>query len=155
MSETKALRRRVVQAFPYTLRVEDASGDAFESVFRIAYDLNAFTAFEEVTGINVMENLGVVFDKPSVPLTTALLWAGLQIYHPEYAGAEGLETIRANVTLSQIRAVRVACSEAFLLSLPKEQAAKIRQSVLDAAQAAVDGVKLPNVESPSSTPASV
>lgn len=152
MSEQSTLRRRITPSVPFTLRVEDADGAEFSTSFRVAFDLNAFCLFEEETGINILRDLGVVFDRPSVRLLTALLWAGLQLNHIEYAGAEGLATIRANVSLANLAEVKRVCTEAFLAQLPKDQAAKLRAAAEAAAKALAEGTS-PNVESPSSTTA--
>lgn len=148
-TEITPLRRRITPSVPFTLRVEDVDGGTFESSFRVAYDLNAFSLFEETTGINVLQNLGIVFDKPSISLITVLLWVGIRLYHPEYRGLDGLETLRANITMDTLSEVKTACTEAFLLSLPKEKAAKLRADAVAAANGGAD----PNGQSPASTTA--
>lgn len=154
MSETTSpLRRRLTPSVPFTLRVEDSDGSVFESSLRVAFDLNAFALYEDVTGINVLRDLGVVFDAPNVTILTALLWVGLRLYHPEYHGIQGLETLRANITLANVKDVKAACTTAFLAQLPKEQADKLRKQAEEAAAAAKAGVPAPNAQSPASTPA--
>ena len=120
-----ALRRRITPSVPFTLRVEDGK-DIFEQSFRLSFDLNAFVLFEDTVGVNLLQNLSSIFDSPSVTTLTALFWVAIQENHPEYAGEDGLQILRSNVTLSNLGDVRLACSQAFLAQLPAEQAAKIK-----------------------------
>lgn len=143
MSEKPTLRRRITPSVPFTLRVEDETG-VFESHLKIAFDCNAFVSFEEETGINILRDLGVVFDRPNVKLLTALLWAGLQLNHPEYDGREGLITLRANIGLGNIKDVKAACTQAFLAGLPKEQSERLAKEAEERLRAATEGQR-PNV----------
>jgi hypothetical protein len=143
MSERPTLRRRITPSVPFTLTVEDTDGSKFSSSLRVAFDCNAFVAFEQETGINILRDLGVVFDRPNIRLLTALFWAGLQLNHPEYEGAEGLDVLRANIGLSNIKDIKEVCTKAFLLQLPKEQAARLEQEAAEKLKAVAEG-KSPN-----------
>lgn len=129
MSEKTALRRRVTPSVPFTFEVEDANGDKFEQSFRLAYDLNAIALFEEVTGHNLLREIDVLFKNPSVTTITAMVWAGLQPYHADdFGSVEGLQIVRANLTLPQLTGALSKCIEAFLSQLPKEKADAIRKA---------------------------
>jgi hypothetical protein len=143
MSEN-TLRARITPTVPFTLHVENADGSTFDSGFQIAFDCNAFTAFEEVTGINILRDLAVVFDKPNVRVLTALLWAGILLNHPQYDSPEGLRNLRANIGLANIPAIKEACTRAFLAQLPKEQSERLKKEADERAQALAEG-KSPNV----------
>ena len=135
MNQKSPLRRRIVKPVPLSLTYDDGNGGSFTEHYRLAFDLNSMALFEEETGMNMFKEIGTVLSTASVTVITALLWAGLQMYHSDYAGHEGLEVIRANVVLPQFGAIMEACMEAFLEQLPKDQQEKIRA----AANARVNG----------------
>jgi len=127
MAEKSALRRRICPSVPFTLHVEDADGSSFDQSFRLAYDLNSMAAFDEITGKNLFRDLGTILDDPSIANVSALLWAALLLNNPEYAGRAGLEVVRANLSLTQLKPALEACCEAFVSQLPKETADALRK----------------------------
>ena len=119
------LRRRITPSVPFHLKVEDADGGSFTLSFKVSYDFNAMALVEEVTGMSMIT--GDVFDNPSCSNISALLWAGIQENHPDYAGQKGLQAIRSCLNIATATEALKAINEAFLLALPKEQADLIRQ----------------------------
>lgn len=143
MSETNPLRRRITSSVPFTLHIEDEQG-VQELGLRVALNLNSFCLFEEVTGINVLQNLGVVFDKPNVSIVSALLWAGLQENHADqFDGPEGLSLLRANLTMDQIKVAKATNTAAFLVGLPEKERERLSKAAEEAAKARAEG-KSPN-----------
>lgn len=134
MAEKSLFRLRNTPSVPYVLHVDDADGSGFDTSFKLAYDMNAFAAFEEVTGLNLLAHLGSVLDNPSVTTVSALFWAALHLNHPEYANGAGLRAIRANLTLANAKSALAACLEAFMAQLPPAQAAKMKAAQEKAAQ---------------------
>ena len=140
------LRRRITPSVPFILTYEDESGKYSDS-FRIAYDWNTLALVEEQLGKNMLLDIGVVLDNPSIRNVSVLLWAGVQIYQPEYAGEEGLEVLRCNLTIATAKEAKEACTSAFVQQLPPEQVA----AMAAAAAAAAKGE--PRPLEPSPTPA--
>ncbi len=127
MTTKSPLRRRITPAVPFLLHVEDAEG-TFDQSFQIAYDLNSMALFEEATGLNLFRDIAKILAERSVRIVTALFWAGVQIHHADsYAGQEGLESLRANVTLPEFGRIMEACLQAFMTQLPKETQEKLKQ----------------------------
>lgn len=126
MNQKSVLRRRIVKATPLALTFDDGNGGTVTEHFRIAFDLNSMVLFEEETGLNMFKEIGSVLSTASVTIITALFWAGIQMYHMDYRGEEGLEIIRTNLTLLHFGPILQACVQAFLEQLPKEQQAKIK-----------------------------
>ena len=61
-------------------------------------------------------------------IVTALFWAGVQINHAaDYAGLEGLEILRSNITLPEFGPIMEACLMAFMTQLPKEKQAELKR----------------------------
>jgi hypothetical protein len=149
MPEKSAIRRRIVPSVPFTLSGEDEGGK-FELSFRLAFDLNAFTEFEEVTGLNALSNMHAVWDAPTVGTITALFWAALLKNHAEdYAGPQGLREVRSLLTFADCKPAFKACIEAFISQLPPEKAAEIRKRQKDIAEG--KPVDVPLAEGPTTT----
>lgn len=138
------LRRRIAPSIPFILNYEDADGTKVSESFRLAYDFNSFTLIEETLHTNLLMDIGPLLDAPSVRSISVLLWAAVQLNHPQYEGAEGLEAIRCNMTLATAKEAKEACSEAFLTQLPVEQRAKLKAQ----AEAAQAGEQIPLAQSP-------
>ena len=141
--EKSPLRRRITPSVPYTLSVENADGSTFEQSFKLSFDLNAITTFETVTGVSLLTNMGQILEQPSVATSTALFWVAILGNHPEWAGQEGLEILRSNITLDKLAGIRRACVDAFLTQLPKEKADAIRSKMAEAEKAAAEGTEIP------------
>lgn len=153
MSDTKsALRQRIAPAVPFALNVENADGSKFTVTFQLAYDLNAFTLVEQVTGLSMLTDLGKVFDEPTVATVSAMFWAALQINHPEYEGFVGLRSVRNLLTIADTKPALDACTSAFIAQLPKEQADRLRALAAAKAEAAKAATEAPLVQG-QSTPA--
>jgi hypothetical protein len=129
MSEKSVLRRRITPSVPFTFNVENADGSKLTHSVKLAYDLNSLALLEEASGCNLLRDMGLLFNNPSVSLVTAMVWAGLQINHAEdFGGKEGLELVRNFLTLPQLKDALTQCIEAFLSQLPKEKADAIKAS---------------------------
>lgn len=128
-----SIRERIVPSVPFSISWEDETGKN-EVSFRVAFDLNAFTDFEEVTGLNALTDMGPVWDSPNIGTVTALLWAAIQLNHPEYVGTAGLRALRRLLTVADCKAAFKACIEAFISQLPPEKAAEIRKRQKDIAE---------------------
>lgn len=135
------LRRRITPFVPFVLKYTDESGE-YASNLKIAYDWNSLALVELELGKNMLLDIGAVLDNPSIINVSVLLWAGLQIYHPEYEGAEGLEAVRSNLTIATAAEAKAKCSEAFVKQLPPEQVAAMEK----AAAAAAAGQAAPPLE---------
>lgn len=123
-----AIRRRISPSVPFTLTFEDSEGKASFS-YRLSYNLNSLTLVEEVLGLSMFTDIGTVVTNPSVKNVSVLLWAALQENHPEYEGVEGLEVVRQNLTIAQLRDTLNACSEAYVKQLPLEQQKNIEARI--------------------------
>lgn len=133
MSEQKTpMRRAVSPSVPFILDIEDANGDKFSESFQLCFDCNAFAAFEEATGLSMIDNLQQVWGKPSIRNVTAMFWAAAIENQPEYANIEGLKLIRHNMRLSVVGAAFKALKKAFALQLPKD-----KREALEAREAAI------------------
>lgn len=136
-----AMRRRISPSVPFTLTFEDEKGKASFS-YRLAYNWNSLALAEEKLGQSMIVDIGTAFDNPSVTNVSVLLWAALQEYHSEdFAGDEGLELVRQNMTISIATAARSACSDAYVKQLPLEQQEKLKKAVAEMAALAAAGVK--------------
>lgn len=125
MSEKTAVRNRITPTAPFILEIKDVQGTQQQSLL-VSFDLNAFAAFEEITGTSLLANVEAIIGNPSVTQLTALLWAGLQDQQDDYKGLVGLRNLRHNLTLPQFAAAKQACLEAFLSQLPAEREAALR-----------------------------
>ena len=132
--EKSLLRRKETPFVPFALEVEDADGSLQTYHLKLAIDLNVQVAFELETGISMITDMSRIWDNPSVQTTTALFWAALREYHPEFSTHAALVSLRSNIAPNQLVAIQNACLEAFLLSLPKDRAEKIRAN-MEAAKA--------------------
>jgi hypothetical protein len=121
------LRKRITPSVPFTLNVEDDNGDKFTQTFDLAYDLNTLILIEEKLGKSSFTDLGEILDNPTATNVSILFWAAVQINHPEYAGEEGLQLVRTNLTVGTAKAAMAACSEAFVAQLPEEQVKKLKE----------------------------
>jgi len=134
-----ALRKRITPSYPLRLVVRNADDSTFELNFRLSYDFNAMALVEEHTGFSMFD--GSIFKNPSATNVSVLLWAGIQEYcGDDYTGDEGLRVIRSYLDLENVQVAQEAINEAFLVSLPKEQADLIRKAAAAAIKSAADGV---------------
>ena len=136
-------RRRVSPSIPFILNVEDETGK-FSQSFRLCYDLNKLALVEQELGKSALLDIGELFDNPSVTSVSVLLWAAVQEYNPEYAGKDGLEEIRYNLTIGTAKEAMDACREAFLKQLPAEQVARLKAII----EARIAGQPVPLATSP-------
>lgn len=136
------LRRRITPFVPFILKYEDSSGKYADS-FKVAYDWNSLALVEIELGKNMLLDIGQVLDNPSVTNISVLLWAGVQIYHPEYEGPEGLEVLRSNLTIATAKEAKEACSEAFVKQLPAEQVEAMKRAA-EAAEKAIEAGETPS-----------
>ena len=133
------LRRRISPSVPFTLTFEDAEGK-FSASYRLAYNWNSLALAEMELGRNLLLEMGVILENPSITTVSILLWAALQENHEEeFAGKEGLELLRQNLTLSVARAAKEACGEAYTKQLAPEQIAAIEKAQKAAEEAAAAG----------------
>lgn len=139
MEEKSLLRRKETPFVPFALEVEDADGSLQTYHLKLAIDLNAQVTFELETGISMLTEMSRVWDTPSVNTTTALFWAALREYQPELSTHAALVSLRSNIAPNKLVAIHNACQEAFLRSLSKERADKIRANM----EAAKAGKELP------------
>lgn len=125
MSNKVTFRERITPSVPLTLSIADETGTQELSLL-VSFDLNAFVAFEEVTGVNLLTNVEAILTAPSVSILTALLWAGLQEKQDTFAGILGLKAVRNVLTLPQLAPAKKACIEAFFSQLPPEKEKRLR-----------------------------
>ena len=137
MEKKSALRRRVTPSVPLLLNVEDADGSKFSVSLKLSYDFNAMALVEEVTGLSMLT--GSIFERASVSLLSAMVWAGALAEQPEYEGRQGLEAIRSYMSMASVPEIQKAVNEGFLSALPKEQADRIREEMKKAAEAREKG----------------
>lgn len=74
---------------------------------KLCFSTMAFCTLEEKLKINALDSN--IWTNPSVSMRTALLWAGLQTYHPEYT----LEVVRSSLPLPQLGKLFEMVMEAF------------------------------------------
>jgi hypothetical protein len=144
-----ALRRRVSASVPFILTYENEDGTKFSDSFRLCYDFNKLALVEEILGKSVLLDIGEILDNPSVKNVSVLLWAAVLENHPEYEGAEGLETIRYNLTTWTAKEALTACTDAFMKQLPLEQ----QQRLKDIQEKRAAGEKTPPLAPSPETPA--
>lgn len=126
-------------SFPYTVVLLDRTGAKHEVSFRLTFDFRALALVEAHTGLSLLTQAGAMFQEMSVTNLTIMFWAAIQASHPEYAGKAGLEAVRSYFTLGNVEGMCDAVQEAFLVSLPPEQEAAIRASLL--AEKTKSGIK--------------
>ena len=133
------LRRRISPSVPFTLTFEDEQGKASFS-YRLAYNWNSLALVEEKLGKSMILDIGELFESPNVTTVSVLLWAALQENHADdYAGDEGLELVRQNLTIPEAKKALAACSDAYVKQLPEEQQERVRKLV----EAAKAGEQVP------------
>jgi len=144
------MRRRISPSVPFTLTFEDEQGKASFS-FKLAYNFNSLALVEEKLGVSMLTDIGEIIDAPTVQNVSVLLWAAVQENHADdYAGEDGLETIRMNLTIAQTKDALNACSRAYVKQLPAEQQERIARIVA----AKEEGSEAPPLsQSPAETPA--
>lgn len=126
MPEKSAFRRRVTPSVPFMLTINEPNGEVWKLGFQLVFDLNRLCLFEETVGLSFLQNMTRILIAPSVTTLTTLLWVGAQ---DTFAGPEGLEAIRANVTLADLPAVKEACIKALLAQLPPDVAKKLADTI--------------------------
>jgi hypothetical protein len=114
---------------PFTLDVQGEAG-MVRLGLRLSYDFNALVLVEQGTGYSLLS--GTIFNHLNVNNVSILLWAALRANHPEYRGDEGLERVRALLTLRNSDSVVEAVQECFIKNLPDDQQARIRKAIDDA-----------------------
>jgi len=145
MADT-ALKKRIIQALPLTLDVQDDGGVTEKKEFHICYDFNAAAALQEKTvckkypmGIKLTEL--AAWSHVGEPIfISALFWAGIIARHPEYNSDEGLEVIRSYMDERNSDVITKACWDAYLLNLPKQK----REFMEDVKRKAEAGLKQPD-----------
>lgn len=125
MSAKTPFRRCVSKPVPFLLHVDSVEGQ-FDISFQLSFDFNTLALVEQATGLSVLTDAGRFFNNPSVITTSALFWAAVQEYQPEYEGLEGLKAVRGLLTIGTAKQALEACGEAFIAQLPKEQAERLR-----------------------------
>lgn len=139
------IKKRLLKGHPFMLTVQTDEG-VEELGFHLLFDFNASSAVEGATGYKMLN--GKIFDNLNATSLSALFWAAILAYHPEYAGPNGLAVVRSMMDLRNADAVQEAVQEAFILSLPDAQQKVIREAVATE----VDKTKAPL--DPSSQPSS-
>ena len=122
------LRRRISPSVPFTLTFEDEQGKASFS-YKLAYNWNSLALIEEQLGTSMIVDIGDIFENPTIKNVSVLLWAALQENHADegYAGVEGLEYIRQNLTIPIAKDALRACSDAYVAQLSPEQQARLKK----------------------------
>lgn len=131
------LRRRIAPTVPLTLTLEVEGGEKWTRNFRLSFDFNATCRIEQMTGQSVLN--GEVFRNPNATTLSIMLWATVCATHPEYdydpktdedeETCAGLVAIRSYMDSSNVRAITVALSDAFLASLPEADRTRIKTKV--------------------------
>ncbi len=145
MSELPPLRIRMMKPTRLTLDVEDVNGK-FTRAFDLAFDFNAQCAVEFQTRLSMLEP--EIWDGASPINLSIMLQAAILMYHPEYAGPEGLRALRSYMDAGNAGQINDALNEAFVASLAPEKQEKIR-----AKQAAAKAKNENPTEPASATPA--
>ena len=143
-----ALRRRVSPSVPFLLEFEDEQGK-FSERYQLAYNWNSLALIEEKLGKSMLLEISTVFENVSVANVSILLWAALQEYHSaDFAGDEGLELLRQNLTLAAANLATTACASAYVKQLPLEQQRKIEEIRKTAAEGVQAAPTPPLAETP-------
>lgn len=124
-----ALKKRIVASVPITLKLEDGAGGEMSRSFNLAFDFNAISRVETMTGLGVLN--AEIWKKPSATNISILFWAAVCVNHPEYdydpatdeseARAEGLVVLRSYMDAGNVTLITKKLSEAFIASLPADQ----------------------------------
>lgn len=131
MAAPSAVRKRITPSVPFALQVQGEAG--LEMIgLRLNFDFNALCLVEEKTGFSLLS--GTIFNHLSAVNVSVLLWAAVQANHVEYRGEEGLEDVRAMLTLRNADAVVEAVQECFIKNLPDDQQVRIRKAIEEAAK---------------------
>lgn len=139
----KSFPEVLVPSVPVTIELDTAQGKQLLH-FKIAYDFDALPLAEAKLGVSLLN--GRVFAKITANVIAVMFWAGIQKFHPEYEGEDGLKAIRSFISLRNSAVISDAVQEAYVLSLPDDQQKLIRD------MAALRGkVKDPNVNAAPAT----
>jgi len=139
-----ALKKRIAPSHPLKLELVDDNGSTFTRNFRLSFDFNALARIQERTGIRM---LGLeIFGELSAKVLSVMFWASVLANHPDYLTVddegeetdEGLEVIRSYMDMSNADAINDACWDAFLLTLPKDRADKLREMKKEAERLAAE-----------------
>lgn len=118
------LRRRIMKSTPLTLQLEDENGDKFTRMFRLAFDFNAQCIVEFRTKLSMLEADIWLRDSPTN--LSVMFHAAVLMHQPEYAGEEGLQTLRSYMDAGNIAQISDALNEAFVSTLSADKQKIIR-----------------------------
>jgi hypothetical protein len=112
------LERIIYPDVPVTIDVKGKP-----ETFRLCWDYTAIANLEDKTGSDCLENFVAPWVKVNIGKLGAMFWAASLYYQPEYAGDEGLATLRSFLNYDNSLDVFNALWKAYLLYLPKDKAA--------------------------------
>lgn len=124
-----ALDELLSPSVPLTISKKFANGRKVDYCFQIAFDFNTAALVEKETGFSMLT--GEAFDHPSATVISAMLWAGVQQYHTEYEGEDGLRFIRRIMDTVSAKHALEAVQKAWLLSLPDETRQEIERKAAE------------------------
>lgn len=120
---------------PFIVTCDGGNGEKKEFSFQLHFNFNALRLVERRTGIPLSNPFDFFKTLQAVENQTILFWAATAAYQPQYANESGLAFIGSILTYRNCKAAVDAAFEAFLLSLPDDTAAKIREAVANPKEA--------------------
>lgn len=134
MTKNPQIRRRIAPTVPLTLTLANEDGSTQTKKFKLSFDFNAVTRAEELTGFGLLS--GEIWKHATAKTLSILFWSAICANHPEYdydpevddeeKDAAGLYAIRSYMDAGNAAEITQALSDAFILSLPEKDRARIK-----------------------------
>src|SRR5690348_17116416 len=118
--------KRIAPSHGFMLECEQFGGGKFSKGFRLCFDFSAFARIKERTGIELWNEPRNWASLDSSSVLPVVFWAAILRHHPEYASDDGLEAVASYIDPSNADKIGMALFEAYLVSLPKEMAQRLR-----------------------------
>lgn len=155
------LVQRIAPSVPFTLEYRENGGQVVKKQLTLTLDLNAMIAIEDkVPGLNLLNSGGFeIFTKMNARVLGAALWGAALLHHQEYwtedehgeLTKEGFFAMCSLVDMSNAVQVAKGLREALLITMPKDQADRIRAAMDSPDPTAAGGDNPPAIPPSSST----